>query len=165
MGELQFKEISDLDLYDVMETYNYYVKNSTASFHTEELTINEIRESVINLNPRYKSYIIIEEEKAVGYVLITQHKKKQAYDVSAEVTIYLHPNELGKGIGGRALSYIEEVAIHNGFHVLVATVCAENNQSRQLFEKNGYKQCAHYQEIGMKFGRRLDIFTYQKIVS
>lgn len=163
--DIKFKEICEEHIKVVADIYNYFVTNTTVSFHTEQVTISEMRESVINSNPRFKSFVIDYNEKIVGYVLITQHKKKQAYDVSAEVTIYLNPNYVGKGIGGKALKFIESVAFTNGFHVLVATICSENGNSRYLFEKNGYYQCAHFKEIGMKFERRLDIYTYQKIIS
>ena len=96
--------------------------------------------------------------------MVNQHKKKQAYDGSAEVTIYLKPEYLGQGIGSTSLKFIEEFAKDKGFHVLIATICKENEKSKFLFEKHGYEQCAHYREVGYKFGRKLDIITYQKII-
>lgn len=165
MDSIHFELMSEEHLAGVTEIYNYFVKNSTISFHTEELTPEEMRDNVLNANPRFESFAIIQEQSLIGYVLITQHKKKQAYDISGEVTIYLKPDILGRGIGGKALHFIEGVARTNGFHSLVATVCSENERSRKVFERNGYTQCAHYKEIGIKFGRKLDILTFQKIIS
>lgn len=113
---------------------------------------------------RYKSYGIFENKEIIGYVLISQYKSKQAYDVCGEVTIYIKPNCLGQGIGKKALNFIEEVAREQGFHTLIATICMENTRSKSLFEKNGYEQCALFKEIGYKFDRRLDIGSFQKIL-
>lgn len=149
MNTLSFEEITTEHINAVQEIYNYYVLNSTISFHTEEVNTHQMRESVINKNPRFKSFVIVDQSEMVGYVLLTQYKNKQAYDVSAEVTIYLKPNDLGKGIGSRALSFIEGVAKEQGFHTLIATICMENGRSIKLFEKCGYEQCALFKEVGL----------------
>jgi L-amino acid N-acyltransferase YncA len=49
-------------------------------------------------------------------------------------------------------------------HVLMATICGENDKSIRLFEKNGYFKCAHYKEVEEKFGELLDVVAYQKIL-
>lgn len=64
-----------------------------------------------------------------------------------------------------AVKYIEGFAKNKNIHVLVATICGENSGSINLFEKNGYTKCAHYKEVGEKFGQFLDVVAYQKIIS
>jgi L-amino acid N-acyltransferase YncA len=164
LTNLTFEEIAQHHLNEIREIYNYYVLNTTISFHTNELDLDEIKVSVLNKNTRYKSYVIYEDNEIKGYVLITQYKSKQAYDRSGEVTIYLKPNCLGQGLGRQALHFIEDVARNQGFHTLIATICMENTRSKSLFEKNGYEQCALFKEIGYKFERRLDIGSFQKIL-
>jgi phosphinothricin acetyltransferase len=126
--------------------------------------MGQMKESVLNRNSRFKSFLVIENQEIVGYVLLTQYKNKQAYDICAEVTIYLKPDYLGHGIGSKALAFIEEVGREQGFHTLIATICMENSRSIRLFEKNGYEQCALFKEVGYKFRRRLDIGSFQKIM-
>ncbi len=164
MPTLSFEEITQQHLNEVKDIYNYYVSNTTISFHTEVLSLDEIKASVINNNPRFKSFVIKEDNEIKGYVLITQYKSKQAYDLCGEVTIYLKPDILGKGIGKHALQFIENVAREQGFYTLIATICMENTRSKSLFEKNGYEQCALFKGIGYKFERRLDIGSFQKVL-
>lgn len=169
MGELlasglHFAEITEEHLAGVLDIYNYYVLNTTVSFHTEPQTLTQMRQSVLNGDPRFKSYVLLQDGDLQGYVLITRHKNKEAYDTSGEVSIYLKPGSGGQGLGGQSLRFIEERANELGFHVLVATVCADNEPSRRLFTKHGYEQSALFKEIGRKFGRWLDIVSYQKII-
>jgi L-amino acid N-acyltransferase YncA len=166
VGEnLLFTEIREEHLAVILDIYNYYVLNTTVSFHTEPLSLGEMRQSVMNDDPRFKSYVILSWDNIIqGYVLISRHKSKPAYDSSGEISVYLKPACVGKRIGQHALRFIEKRAAEQAFHVLVATVCAENERSRQLFLNNGYEQCAYFKEIGSKFGRRLDIASYQKIL-
>lgn len=164
MNQISLNEITENHLLEVREIYNYYVTETTISFHTEPLSLDQIRESVINKNSKFKSFVIQKNQMIVGYVLVTQYKNKQAYDVSAEVTIYLKPDCLGLGIGKVALDFIEEEARVNGFHTLIATICTENERSEKLFTKNGYEKCAHFKRVGYKFDRSLDIASYQKLL-
>ncbi|WP_240661953.1 GNAT family N-acetyltransferase [Paenibacillus xylanexedens] len=161
---MTFEEVTEQHLPEIREIYNYYVMNTTISFHKEELDLDQIKSSVMNKDTRYKTYVIFENNQMMGYVLITQYKSKQAYDICGEVTIYLKPDILGKGLGKQALRFIEKVAKEQGFHTLIATICMENTRSKSLFERNGYEQCALFKEIGYKFDRKLDIGSFQKIL-
>jgi L-amino acid N-acyltransferase YncA len=164
VAAIAFEPIGQEHIGEVRDIYNDYVLNSTISFHTKELSMEEMRDSVLHPDPRFKSFVILQNDAICGYVLITRHKNKQAYDGSGEVTIYLKPECTGQGIDGLALDFIEEIAREQQFHTLVATVCVENGKSSSLFERKGYEPCAYYKEIGFKFGRRLDIRVFQKIL-
>ncbi|NTV90722.1 MAG: N-acetyltransferase [Clostridiales bacterium] len=163
--EIKFVEMEEKYLQAVKKIYNYYIENSTATFHYYPMDDDGIRELVFFDRLPYKTYVMISpEDEVCGYVLLTRHKSREAYDITAEVTIYLHPDYTGKGLGTRALQFIEEYAGKTQLHTLVATICGENESSLKLFEKNGWEKCAHYKEVGKKMGRLLDLVAYQKIL-
>lgn len=164
MSTILFKELEESDIPLLINIYNHFVMHTTASFHTEPVAIPEFMESVVHPNPRYQTYVITLDGNLQGYVQVMPHKKKQAYNTTGEVTIYLHPECVGKGIGTAAIQHIEAVAKERGFHSLIATICADNKPSIHSFSKNGYTQCAHFREVGFKWGKFLDIVTYQKII-
>ena len=163
--DIVFEEMKEKYLSDVLSIYTYYILNTTATFHDHVLSENEMREIVFFEDPKYKAYVIMKSGILYGYVILTQYSKREAYDKTAEVTIYLKPEYAGHGIGSLALQFIEGAAIRQKMHVLIAIICGENLKSIRLFEKNGYKKCAHYKEVGFKFGHYLDIVDYQKIIS
>lgn len=165
MEKYWFDEMKEAYLDTVRQIYTHYVLNTTATFHSQPLTREEMKDVVFFTDEKYKTFVIFQNGEICGYVLITQHKKREAYDATAEVTIYLKPDCIGKGIGSLALTHIEEYARKQKLHVLIATICGENKNSIGLFAKNGYVQCAHYKEVGLKFGQLLDIVAYQKIIS
>lgn len=165
MEKYSFNEMTEELLDEVLQIYTYYVLHTTATFHAKALTREEMRDIVLFDSDKYKTFVICEQERVLGYVLITRHKNREAYDKTAEVTVYLRQGYTGRGIGSRAIQYIEAYARQQGFHVLVATICGENGESIRLMEKNGFSKCAHYREVGEKFGQLLDIVAYQKIIS
>lgn len=165
MEKYHFSEMKEEYLAEVLQLYTHYVLHTNATFHARALTPAEMRELVFFDNEKYKTFVLFTDDIFCGYVFIAQHKKREAYDATAEVTVYLKPSVAGKGLGSLAIRYIEDYARKQGLHVLIATICAENAASIRLFERNGYFKCAHYKEIGQKFGQLLDIVAYQKIIS
>lgn len=159
-----FTELTEDDLPAVKEIYDYYILNSTATFHTTNISLDELKESVFIHHPKYKSYLINESDKICGYCYLTQYKKRQAYDRTAEITIYLKSGYQGKGTGLKAIDYLESDAIKNGIKVLIAIICGDNTPSIRLFEKAGFEKCAHFKKVGEKFGKILDVMAFQKII-
>jgi L-amino acid N-acyltransferase YncA len=159
---LYFTPIVHEDLFMVKEIYDYYILDSTATFHNEKITIDELEEIIFINNLRYPSYLIHYRDDVIGYCFLSRYKKRQAYDRTAEISVYLRPGFTGKGIGVSALKYIEEAAISGGIHVLIGTLCSENQASIRLLEKMEYTKAAHLKNVGEKFGRILDVVIYQK---
>jgi L-amino acid N-acyltransferase YncA len=165
MANGYFEEMKAEHLPEVLEIYNYYVLNTTATFHAHALSVEEMKELVIFDCDKYRTFIIKEDGCICGYVILTQYKKREAYDGTAEVTVYLKHDFIGKGIGSRAVQYIEDYAKKKDIHVLIATICGDNAKSIRLFENNGFFKCAYYKEVGRKFGQLLDVMACQKVIS
>lgn len=165
VNHIHIEALKEEHLPRVVDIYSYYVLNSTATFHESVPTIEEMKEILFFDNNRHKSFIIKEGDDICGYSILTRHHKREAYDDTADVTVYLKQGCIGKGVGSIAVQHLEQMAKERGFHALVAVICAENDKSITLFERNGYFKCAHYKEVGRKFGRLLDVVCYEKIIS
>ncbi len=159
-----FREITEDDLPKVLEIYNYYVLNSTATFQSKTISIEDMRKLIYFNNSKYKSFVIVEEDDICGYCLLKQFNKKEAYNETAEVCVFLKHDAIGKGLGTIAIQNMEDYAREQNLHVLIAIICGENSRSIKLFAKNDYYKCGHIREVGMKFGRRLDVVQFQKIL-
>lgn len=162
MQNIQFIEMTENDLQVVKNIYDHYILNTTATFHINPITINELKEFIFVSHPVYKSYIIQFQNITCGYCFLTQYKKRPAYNRTAEITVYLKPGMTGKGIGSETLRFLEKKAKQVGIKNIVGIITGENDGSIRLFEKSGYQKCAHFKNIGEKFGRILDVVAYQK---
>lgn len=159
---LTFRDIRENDFPVIKDIYDWYIKNSTATFHTEPIQIQQLKQFIFIDHPLYRSYFIYNDNSLAGYCILTNHKPRQAYDRTAEVTIYLKPEFGKKGIGMIALKYLEEKAKTLGLKNLIGVITGDNFGSITLFEKAGYTKCAHYKNVGEKFGKVLDTVAYQK---
>ena len=161
---IKLKELKEEDLTLVKEIYNHYVTNSTVTFQTEPVSVEKLKTEIPLNHPKYKSFLIKYEDEVCGYCYLSQYKNRQAYDRTAEVTIYLKPEFAGKGIGKVTLRMLENHAKNSQIKVLVAIITEENSSSVKLFKNEGYEKCAHFKQVGEKFGRLLDVVAYQKIM-
>jgi phosphinothricin acetyltransferase len=162
---ISLHKIEERDLHEVCSIYNYYIKNSTATFHTEEINKADVKNIIPVSHPKYPSFLIKDGDTICGYAYMGCYKPRQAYDRTSEVTIYIKPDMGGKGIGGIVLKKMEEVAMQLNIKVLLGIITGENQSSISLFEKCGYEKCAHFKQVGEKFGRILDVVAYQKILN
>lgn len=149
-------------LTELTSIYNYYVRNTTATFNTQELSVDEYEKSFFHLGNKSGTYTINVGEKIIGFCCISPFNPKEAYDRSAYVSIYLTEGNTGKGYGGQILSFLEKKANEKGIRSLIALICKENFMSASLFTKNGYRLAGELKEAGEKFGRLLDVVYYQK---
>ena len=159
---VQFQELKEQHLPQIKSIYNWYVYNSTATFHTQPVDLDELKSFIYIGHPTYKSFIILLGSEMAGYCYLTRHKPRQAYDRTAEVTIYLKPEFQKKGIGRLALTHLENQARTVGLKNIIGGISGDNLGSIALFEKAGFKKCAHYKNVGEKFDKILDVVAYQK---
>jgi phosphinothricin acetyltransferase len=170
MGEnhqVLFREANPDDLSFVLDLYNYYILNTTAIFDYEKITIGELQARLSYANKRYRTFMVCDttDKNIIGFCFLTQFRKKTAYDRTAEMGIYLAPENTGKKIGKSIIKFLEGYAKENQIEVIIATISGENIASVKLFEKMGYARCAHYRKIAIKFNRHLDLMNYEKILN
>lgn len=163
---IALKELQESDFDYIKEIYDYYTLNSTVVYFLEPVSIADLKGFIPIDNPLYRSYIIYTDTgERCGFCYYNKFKPREAYRISVEVTVYLHPDYTGKGYGKEALDAIEKVIRRNGFSNIMALIDAENYGSLRLFEESGYTCCGHLHEVAEKFGKKLDVKFYQKILS
>lgn len=147
------------------DIYNYYVVNSTATYGTVPLSVDEFVSYYQIENPKSFSYLIMEDGKAIGFCLLKPwNAKKEAYDHTYEATMYFDKDYCKKGYGRRAFEFLEKQASKEDIYVILTGVCSDNGASAGLCEKMGYELCGHLKKVGVKFGKFLDILYFEKIL-
>ena len=80
-----------------------------------------------------------------------------AYKYTVEHSVYVRGDSRGTGTGKRLLKALIDRASFNGIHVMIAGIEAENAASIKLHEKLGFRVVGRFSEVGIKFGRWLDL--------
>ena len=161
---IRLTRLTEKDLPFVLELYNYYTLHSTAVYFIEPITLEEVRAIVPIGNQLYRSFLIRDKnDEAVGFCYFNRFKERPAFRVSVEVTIYLHPDQTGKGFGSEALCLLESYIRAEGFTNAVALIDSANDASIRLFRRHGYECCARIQSVAEKMGQLLTLEIFQKL--
>jgi phosphinothricin acetyltransferase len=157
------RSLTEDDLLFLQEIYSYYALNTTMVSFTQEMTIERLKSFVPINHPLYKSFIIIDgHNETCGFCYYARFKPREAFDTTVEISLYLKPGYSGKGMGNKALEMLEEHIRNDGFKNIIASITSENKHSMNLFEKRGFTCCGQMKNAAEKFGRKLDLMTYQK---
>ncbi len=162
MFRIRPAEIGDLD--PINDIYNAAIRDSTATFDTQEKTRDERRRWFEDHGPRYPILVAEIDGRVVGWTSLSRWNQKPAYDISAETTFYVATEFRGQGIGRALKGAIIDEARRHGFHSLIALVTSESQASLHLNRNFGFVEVGVLKEIGRKFDRLLDVVILQKVL-
>ncbi len=63
----------------------------------------------------------------------------------------------GKGVGSLLYNKLLLELKKLDFHVVIAGISLQNDKSKKIHEKCGFKKVAHFPEVGLKFGKWIDV--------
>ena len=148
----------------ITKIYNHYISTSTTTFEVEqidpEMVLHRIQTCLVSGYP----YLIAEENnELLGYAYAHRYRTRPAYDRTVEVSVYTNPGCERRGVASNLYEELIQAIFKAGFHTILAGIALPNEASVQLHEKFGFKKIAHFQEVGRKFDRWVDVGFWQLI--
>ncbi|MBQ1802014.1 GNAT family N-acetyltransferase [Lachnobacterium bovis] len=153
------------DLECLMNIYNDAIINTVATFDTEEKDFDDRKKWFEeHLNDPYAIFVEEIDGVVAGYVSLSRYRDRKAFDGSVEISIYLHKDYRGQGVGTRLMQFILDFAKKNKkINTVVSLITGENIISCKLHEKFDFVYCGELKKVGFKFGKWLDLKIYQII--
>lgn len=144
--------------------YNEYVEHSVATFETEPLREEDMRIRIAEITAHFPYFVYEQEGEIVGYCYAHPWKQRAAYRHTLETTVYLARGNEGKGIGKALMQRLIEECRRDGYRALIACITEGNAASDALHLKLGFRQVSHFEKVGLKFGRWLDVIDYELLL-
>ncbi len=141
--------------------YNHYVRETTVSFEVEPLSVETMGARIVQTAAEFPYLVWESDGQVLGYAYAHRWKERAAYAGTWEVTIYLHPQSRGRGIGTQLMEQLVAACRQAGCRSLIACITGENAASRAFHARLGFRQVSEFSRVGMKFGRLLDVVDYQ----
>lgn len=150
------------DLQELLDIYNYEVLNGNATFDELPKTYEQRMEWMSHFTGKYPLLVEEIDGRIAGYAGAYKLFPKPAYDISAEVTLYIHQDFRGQGIGERLLrALLERVKKDEQLFSLFSLITGTNKASIRLHEKLGFEYGGVLKNSGVKFGELLDVVIYR----
>lgn len=147
------------------DIYNHYITNTVVTFEEELVSPSDFARRIEEVQSKSFPWLVAEQNGGIiGYAYAAPWKNRAAYQFSAEATIYLHPAHGGRGIGSRLYGTLFPILRDRGIHAVMGGIALPNDASVALHEKFGFRKVAHFNEVGFKFGRWVDVGYWQCII-
>lgn len=161
---MEVRLITPNDTAAICAIYNHYIEHTVITFEEIPLTVAQMQERITAYTQLYPWLVCEDAGEIVGYAYASKWKERSAYKHTAEVTVYLKHNATQKGYGSALYEELIAQLKAKGCHVLLGCIAIPNEPSAKLHERFGFKQIAHFTEVGRKFERWLDVGYWQKVL-
>lgn len=111
---------------------------------------------------RYPWLVARERGRVVAFAKAGPHKRRGAYEWSAEVTVYVDPAFHRRGLGRRLYGALIPLMRAQGYATLIAGISLPNPGSEALHEHFGFERCATFRRIGYKAGQWRSVGYWEK---
>ena len=99
----------------------------------------------------------------IGYVALSRYSKRDAYDITAELSVYVKNDCQNRHIGTQLIEYaLQEAQKNNRFLTVVSLITSENEHSIYLHKQFGFEFGGRIKNAGFKFDRLLGVDIYYK---
>ncbi len=151
------------DAVSLARIYNHYIQTSTATFEIDPIKPQDMNGRIEKITTENLPFLVYvdADNGCLGYAYASKWRAREAYRNSVEISIYLDPNQTGRGLGRQLYDVLFERLRQQEFHIAIGGITLPNPASIGLHEKFGVKKVAHFEEVGFKFGKWVDVGYWQ----
>ncbi|KAH7920794.1 acyl-CoA N-acyltransferase [Leucogyrophana mollusca] len=176
LNSFSFRPPVTEDLPALADIFNHEITTSTRTFRAHPVDLANRQAWLEDIQKeQYPCLVIVHSREGgtngesqlfniVGWCNLSRYRTQEAYNATAEISLYIHQNFRGLGLGSQIFELILAEARIRGYRTILAMVAMENTLNARFWEKHGFQQRGILRDVGMKFDRWLDIGVYQLMV-
>lgn len=164
--DITFKIATIEDLPIIVDIYNSTIPSRMVTADTKPVTIDDRLNWFYEHNSEKRPlWIVICEDKICGWVSLQSFYGRPAYNATAEISIYLHEDFRGKGLGKKILNKVIAECPKFEIDTLLSFIFAHNEPSIRLFSSLGFEKWAHFPEVAQLDGVKRDLVILGRKIS
>ena len=154
------------DLHQLNELYNHYVLYSHVTFDVRPVTMAERVEWFRHYRETgpHRVLVAVAGSEVLGFASSSPDRPREAYETSVETTVYLAEGLGKQGLGSRLYEELFRRLKGQGIHAAIGGIALPNYASVALHEKFGMRKVAHFEQVGFKFGKWVDVAYWERIL-
>lgn len=161
-AEVTLRAARSRDAAAIAAIYNLYVRETIVTFEEKPVSVGEMRVRIRMIGALGLPWIVAETAGAVvGYAYANKWKERAAYRHSVETTVYLRADATGRGFGRALYTQLIAELRAKGLHAIIGGIALPNAASVGLHESLGFRKVAHFEQVGRKFDRWIDVGYWQ----
>jgi phosphinothricin acetyltransferase len=146
------------------EIYGHHVLTGAATFELEPPDAAEMDRRRAGIVEQGLPYLVAEADGVVaGYAYASRFRQRIGYRFTLEDSVYIRPEDLGRGLGRLLLGRLIEECEALGARQMVAVIGdSANEASLRLHERFGFRRVGVLEKVGWKFERWFDAVLMQR---
>jgi L-amino acid N-acyltransferase YncA len=157
MTRVRHAQAADCDA--IARIYNEGIREGRSTFETEPRTAADIDEWLAS--PTHPVLVGERAGRVVGWARVAPYSSRACYSGVVEGSLYVLARERGRGLGSALVAALCEEAERAGFHKIVGRLFADNEPSRRLVAKHGFREVGVHLRHGRLDGDWLDVLVVE----
>ena len=158
-----FRKFQARDQEKILNILKYYTENSFAAY-PDNFEQKDYFNSLFEAAEIFPFYVITLDRQIVGFGLLRPYSKLSTFNETLEITYFIDPQHIKKGLGRELLEMLEKDARKMGIRSILANISSLNHTSLSFHIKYGFQECGRFKKIGKKFNQQFDVVWMQKII-
>src|SRR5215471_9330498 len=155
--EKRIRSVTLDDARAVSEIYAPFVSDAATSFETVPPDAAEVERRIKDKTPKYPWLVFEADGVVLGYAYGSEHRPRQAYQWSADVSVYTHERARKRGVGRALYTALLDLLRRQGYFNAYAVITLPNSGSVHLHQSMGFTPVGVYSRVGFKLGRWHDV--------
>lgn len=147
-----FVPITKENYNEIKEIYRQGIETGLATFETETKSWEQWNQSYL---PVCRIAYIF-NDKIVGWAALSPVSKRKVYRGVAEVSVYIHEDCRGQGLGVKILNELVSQSEQNGFWTLQSGIMSKNIASIKIHKNAGFRIIGVRERVAQLDGVWLD---------
>jgi phosphinothricin acetyltransferase len=150
------------DVPAITEIYNEGIRGRTATFETRERTLDEVRGWLGD--PRHPVLVAEADGRVVGWVAASAYRPRDCYAGIAEFSVYVAGDARGRRVGDALLMAFLPACEAAGLWKVLSRIFPENEASRRLCARHGFREVGTYLCHGRLDGAWRDVVIVERLL-
>lgn len=160
---MQIRDVTERDAEAIAAIYAHHVLTGTASYDVDPPPSDFHRDKIRRIAGAGWPFLVAEVDgRVAGYAYVTQFRDRAAYRFTAEDSIYVHPEMIGRGFGKALLAALLDRSAAYGFKTIIAVIGGAEPASIAVHASLGFAEAGRLRAVGWKHERWLDSVYMQR---
>ena len=159
--EVRIRPATKSDLEAITDIYNQGIRERTATFETNERTVEEVRGWLERPHP-----LLVAEKKGgvLGWIAASSYSSRACYAGVAEFSIYVAKEVRGQGVANALMPAFFDACAAAGFWKVLSRIFPENKASLALCQSHGFREVGIYEKHAQLDGVWKDVVIVEKML-
>jgi L-amino acid N-acyltransferase YncA len=148
----------------IARIHNEGIADRIATFETEPRTADGVAHGLRERAGRWPTVVVEREGRVIAWASASPYRERPCYRGVAEFSVYVARDARGTGAGRAAMDALVRECEARGMWKLLSRVFPENEASRRLLAKAGFREVGTYRRHAKLDGEWRDTVIVERLI-